>query len=70
MVNYEEAVDWMNAVCVRKFEEFAERKTPVMIPRFVQFYAFDVLGEITVSLQNPKVGQDCSDQYRSTVASV
>ncbi|KAK4496389.1 hypothetical protein PRZ48_012369 [Zasmidium cellare] len=48
MVNYEEAVDRMNATCVRKLEEFAKRRSAVDIPQFMQYYAFDVIGEISI----------------------
>lgn len=56
MVSYEDAVDRMNAVCTRKFGEFSERKEKVLIPQFMQYYAFDVIGEITVSGNVPTSG--------------
>ncbi|KAF2171543.1 hypothetical protein M409DRAFT_63770 [Zasmidium cellare ATCC 36951] len=48
LVSYEDAVDRMNAVCIRKLNEMAERKKKVLIPEFMQCYAFDVIGEITL----------------------
>ncbi|KAI5922089.1 cytochrome P450 [Camillea tinctor] len=47
MVSYEEAVDKMTTVCVRKLHQFSEEKRLVAIPHFMQYYAFDVIGEIT-----------------------
>lgn len=48
MVSYEKAVDEMTSVCVRKMHEFAERGRMINIPQWLQYYAFDVIGEITV----------------------
>ncbi|KAF2166953.1 hypothetical protein M409DRAFT_23000 [Zasmidium cellare ATCC 36951] len=48
MVHYEEPVDRMNALCVKKFEQFAKQKKRVNIPQFMQYYAFDVIGEISI----------------------
>lgn len=48
MVNYEGAVDKMNAVLKRKFREFAESKRLIQLPVFLQYYAFDVISVITV----------------------
>lgn len=48
MVSYEKAVDEMTGVCVRKMHEFAEQGRLVNIPQWMQYYAFDVIGEITV----------------------
>lgn len=50
MVNYEGAVEKMNAVLMRKFREFAETKRLVQLPAFLRYYAFDVIGYITVCL--------------------
>ncbi|KAL1854961.1 hypothetical protein Plec18170_004373 [Paecilomyces lecythidis] len=47
MVTYEEAVDKMTAVCVRKMRRFANEGRLISIPDFMQYYAFDVIGEIT-----------------------
>jgi hypothetical protein len=49
IVNYEEAVDRMNAVCTDKLRQYAQEGKKVMLPRFLQCYAFDIIGEITVS---------------------
>lgn len=48
MVNYEGAVDKMNVVLMRKLREFAKTKRLVQLPVFLQYYAFDVIGYITV----------------------
>ncbi|KAJ5182091.1 hypothetical protein N7449_012238 [Penicillium cf. viridicatum] len=48
MVSYEEAVDKMTKVCVRKMRQFADENRLISIPDFMQYYAFDVIGEITV----------------------
>lgn len=48
MVSYEKAVDEMTRVCVRKMHEFAEQGRMINIPQWMQYYAFDVIGEITV----------------------
>lgn len=50
MVNYEGAVEKMNVVLMRKFREFAETKRLVRLPTFLQYYAFDIIGNITVCL--------------------
>ncbi|KAI1638940.1 cytochrome P450 [Biscogniauxia mediterranea] len=47
MVSYEEAVERMTSVCLRKLNQFSEEKRLVSIPHFMQCYAFDVIGEIT-----------------------
>ncbi|KAG6363849.1 hypothetical protein INS49_008952 [Diaporthe citri] len=49
MVTYEKAVDEMNSVCIRKMQQFAEQGRLVNIPQWMQYYAFDVIGEITFS---------------------
>ncbi|KAJ5857905.1 hypothetical protein N7455_008799 [Penicillium solitum] len=48
MVNYEGAVEKMNVVLMRKFREFAETKRLVRLPTFLQYYAFDIIGNITM----------------------
>ncbi|KAH7237944.1 cytochrome P450 [Fusarium solani] len=47
MVSYEPAVDDMTAVCMRKLYQFAEEGRLIDIPHWMQYYAFDVIGEIT-----------------------
>ncbi|KAH7112072.1 cytochrome P450 [Dendryphion nanum] len=49
MVAYESAVDKMNSVCVSKLSQFAKEKRKISLPDFMQYYAFDVIGEITFS---------------------
>ncbi|KAI3572807.1 cytochrome P450 [Fusarium oxysporum f. sp. albedinis] len=46
MVSYEKAVEEMTGVCMRKMHQFAKGR-PIEIPHWMQFYAFDVIGEIT-----------------------
>ena len=48
MVSYERAVDKMTEVCIQKLHQFSEERRLVDIPHFMQYYAFDVIGEITV----------------------
>ncbi|OKP06708.1 Pisatin demethylase [Penicillium subrubescens] len=47
MVSYENAVDKLNEVCIRKIHQFAEERRLIDIPHWMQYYAFDVIGEIT-----------------------
>lgn len=56
MVAYESAVDRMTAVCLRKLGQILKEKRLVSVPQFMQYYAFDVIGEITVSLMNEPAG--------------
>jgi hypothetical protein len=49
MVAYEDAVDNMTNVCIRKMQQFANESRLISVPDFMQFYAFDVIGEITVN---------------------
>ncbi|EME82021.1 uncharacterized protein MYCFIDRAFT_77669 [Pseudocercospora fijiensis CIRAD86] len=49
MVHYEDAVDRMIKICLRKFAGFAEKRKKVFVPKFMQAYAFDVIGEITIN---------------------
>ena len=50
LLSYEYAVDHQNTVLREEMLKFAEKQAPVSLPQFLQFYAFDVIGEITVSL--------------------
>ena len=50
LLSYEEFVDNCNAILKEKFSGFAETGRQVDMREFFQFYAFDVIGEITVSL--------------------
>ncbi|KAF7173431.1 hypothetical protein CNMCM5623_005644 [Aspergillus felis] len=47
MVSYEKAVDEMTRICIQKMDLFAKDGRLVHIPHWMQFYAFDVIGEIT-----------------------
>lgn len=48
MVSYEDAIDRMTTLCMGKMDEFAREKRLIAIPNFMQFYAWDFIGEITV----------------------
>lgn len=48
MVSYEKAVDEMTRLCIRKMHQYAEQGRLINIPQWMQYYAFDVIGEITV----------------------
>lgn len=48
MVHYEPAVDDMNQVLARKLDEYAENGDSIDFPALMQYYAFDVIGKITV----------------------
>ncbi|KAH8742276.1 cytochrome P450 [Diaporthe sp. PMI_573] len=47
MVSYEKAVDEMTRLCIRKMHQYAEQGRLINIPQWMQYYAFDVIGEIT-----------------------
>jgi cytochrome P450 len=57
MKNYEPAVDKMTRVCIRKMHQFADEGRTISLPDFIQYYAFDVIGEITVRLIRSKLRQ-------------
>jgi len=48
LLSYEPFVDSQNAVLCEKLREFAVAGSLVDIPKWMQFYAFDVIGEMTV----------------------
>ncbi|KAG2419162.1 hypothetical protein HFD88_002267 [Aspergillus terreus] len=48
MIAYEDAVDRMTAVCIKKMEQFLSEERTMNLPQFMQYYAFDVIGEISV----------------------
>ncbi|CAI6237486.1 unnamed protein product [Periconia digitata] len=48
LVAYEPYVDTSNATLVAKFVEFAATNEVISIPDWMQYYAFDVVGEFTV----------------------
>lgn len=50
MVSYEGAVDRMNIICMDKLTDFASTNRKFSLPDFLQWYAFDVIGEITVNI--------------------
>ncbi|KAF5264218.1 hypothetical protein FOXYS1_5004 [Fusarium oxysporum] len=45
MVHYEEAVNTMNSILVRKFDQYAATNQELALPAFMQYYAFDVNNE-------------------------
>ncbi|KAH6988294.1 cytochrome protein [Ilyonectria sp. MPI-CAGE-AT-0026] len=47
MITYEKAVDEMTAVLTKKLRAIANEGRPFHFPRFMQYYAFDVIGQIT-----------------------
>ncbi|RYP29546.1 hypothetical protein DL767_006674 [Monosporascus sp. MG133] len=47
MVTYEDAIDRMTALCMKKLDQFAQEKCLISVPNFMQYYAWDVIGEIT-----------------------
>lgn len=49
LVNYEAAIDEINSELCEKMNSFATTGTPFHFPDWMQFYAFDVIGKITVS---------------------
>ncbi|KAH8691014.1 putative cytochrome P450 [Phaeosphaeriaceae sp. PMI808] len=49
MVGYEPYVDVSNATLVARFVEFASTGQVINVPDWMQYYAFDVVGEFTVS---------------------
>ena len=48
--SYEPFVNTQTAILEQKFREFAKTKEKVSLPDFLQKYAFDVIGEMTVSV--------------------
>lgn len=49
--SYESFVDNQNGILYQKMREFANANENVSLPDFFQMYAFDVIGEMTVSVQ-------------------
>lgn len=48
LVSYEPFVDTCNSILLKRFEEYAEKGKILNLRETMQFYAFDVIGEITV----------------------
>ncbi|RGP66706.1 hypothetical protein FSPOR_6446 [Fusarium sporotrichioides] len=48
MVNYEGAVDEVNSLLTSKLDEMVKDEASVRLPTWLQYYAFDVIGKITV----------------------
>jgi hemoglobin-like flavoprotein len=53
MVHYEEAVDTMNSILIRKLDQYAVTNQELNLPAFMQYYAFDVIGKISVCSMCP-----------------
>ena len=53
LLSYERFVDKCNQELCEKFKIFATSGRVVDIPQWMQYYAFDVIGEITVRLEDP-----------------
>ncbi|KAH7376903.1 cytochrome P450 [Plectosphaerella cucumerina] len=47
MLSYEGAVEKLNGVCIQKMHQFAKEGRLIDVPHWMQYYAFDVIGEIT-----------------------
>ncbi|UPX09407.1 uncharacterized protein EKO05_0000097 [Ascochyta rabiei] len=47
IVSYEGAVDRMNKICMDKLKKYAIEDRELSLPDFLQWYAFDVIGDIT-----------------------
>lgn len=56
MVHYEPDVDRVNAVLDRKFQDFAASAKSISLPDFMQYYAFDVIGAISVREKSRATG--------------
>jgi cytochrome P450 len=50
LLSYEHSVDAQTAILKEKMQNFANRGDVVDLPQFLQFYAFDVVGTITVNI--------------------
>ena len=48
LLSYEPFVDTCNAILVKRLEEYAQNGKTLDVRELLQFYAFDVIGEITV----------------------
>lgn len=50
LLSYEHSVDAQTAILMEKMQNFANRRDVVDLSQFLQFYAFDVIGTITVNI--------------------
>lgn len=57
LVHYEEFVDQCADVFFQRLGEFAERDAKFNLGEWLQFYAFDVIGEITYGQRFGELGQ-------------
>ena len=49
LVSYEQYVDSCNSLLCERLQDFASSGEVFNVPNWMQFYAFDVIGEMTVS---------------------
>lgn len=49
LLSYESFIDSCTTILMEKFNKFARERRPVEMVQWLQFYAFDVIGAITVS---------------------
>ncbi|UPL02769.1 hypothetical protein LCI18_013703 [Fusarium solani-melongenae] len=59
MITYEKAVDDMTEVLTKKLRVFANEGRSFHFPRFMQYYAFDVIGQITFGQSFGMVEKEC-----------
>ncbi|KAM6529355.1 hypothetical protein FALCPG4_007491 [Fusarium falciforme] len=59
MITYEKAVDDMTEVLAKKLRVFANEGRPFHFPRFMQYYAFDVIGQITFGQSFGMMQKEC-----------
>lgn len=57
LVHYEEFVDQCADVFFQRLGEFAEQDAKFNLGEWLQFYAFDVIGEITYGQRFGELGQ-------------
>lgn len=50
LLSYEEGVDRQTAILREKMQIFCDEKQVIDLPQLLQYYAFDVVGVITVSI--------------------
>lgn len=55
LLSYEPFVDAANARLCERLAFLSKEKQPISVPQWMQFYAFDVIGEITVISPAPCV---------------
>ncbi|KAM6505408.1 hypothetical protein FSOLCH5_014627 [Fusarium solani] len=56
LLSYEDAVNAQTAILKKRLQDFASQGQVIDVPQFLQYYAFDVIGAITVSLETQAPG--------------